>query len=233
MKKLKSFGQYNQDEFLDTFVFKNFKDGFYVDVGAYDGITFSNTHRFHLFHNWSGINIEPLTKAFELLKQNRNSDINLNIAITNKKGSEKFIESNEDMLSGLSSGMVMEHIDRIKKSKEGEKTYSVDTDLLKNILEEHGVSNINLLSIDVEGNELSVVKSINFKKTFIDVIIFESNDYNKNNTLKIKKILNKNNFFEFKSSGDTYMINLLSQFNYFKVLSLKYILKKLITLNFS
>ena len=227
MEILKSFSQYNQDEFLDTYIFKNFKNGFYVDIGAYDGITFSNTHRFHIFHNWSGINVEPLNKAFVKLKKNRHSDINLNIAITDKKGSEKFIESDEDMLSGLSSGMVSEHKDRIYKSEKKEKTYEVKTDLLQNILKEHNISNINLLSIDVEGNELSVIKSIDFEKISIDVIIFESNDYNKNNTLKIKKILNKYNFFEFKSGGDTYMINISSQFNIFKILTFKFILKNL------
>ena len=123
MEILKSFSQYGQDEFLDTFLFKNFKDGFYVDIGAYDGITFSNTHRFNIFHNWSGINIEPLPAVFKKLKQNRNSDINLNIAITDKKGTQNFIESNEDMLSGLSSGMKSEHIDRINKSEKSKKIY--------------------------------------------------------------------------------------------------------------
>jgi FkbM family methyltransferase len=230
---LKSFSQYGQDEFLDTFLFKNFKDGFYVDIGAYDGITFSNTHRFNIFHNWSGINIEPLPAVFKKLKQNRNSDINLNIAITDKKGTQNFIESNEDMLSGLSSGMKSEHIDRINKSEKSKKIYDVKTDLLKNILEDYNVSSINLLSIDVEGNELSVIRSIDFKKIFIDVIIFESNDYSKDNTLKIKKILNKNNFFEFKSGGDTYMINLSSEFNIFKRLSLKFIFKKILLRIFS
>ena len=99
MEILKSFSQYGQDEFLDTFLFKNFKDGFYVDIGAYDGITFSNTHRFNIFHNWNGINIEPLPAVFKKLKQNRNSDINLNIAVTDKKGTQNFIESNEDIFN--------------------------------------------------------------------------------------------------------------------------------------
>ena len=51
----------------------------------------------------------------------------------------------------------------------------IKTERLETILDKYNILNINYLSIDVEGSELNVVKSINFEKVFIDVIGFENN----------------------------------------------------------
>jgi len=40
---MKFYSQDKQDEFLETTVFKNYKNGFFVDVGANDGVTINNT----------------------------------------------------------------------------------------------------------------------------------------------------------------------------------------------
>ena len=61
-----SYSQYEQDKFLDTCIFKGFKNGYFVDVGAHDGITFNNTYRFEKYYGWSGINIEPIPNVFKL-----------------------------------------------------------------------------------------------------------------------------------------------------------------------
>ena len=37
------YSQYNQDQYLETNVFKGFKNGVYVDVGAHDGVSINNT----------------------------------------------------------------------------------------------------------------------------------------------------------------------------------------------
>ena len=49
-------------EFVLEKYFVDQKDGFYVDVGAHNGITYSNTAHFDLNLGWSGICIEPLEK---------------------------------------------------------------------------------------------------------------------------------------------------------------------------
>ena len=93
------------------------------------------------------------------------------------------------------------------------------TQLLKNILNEYRIQNINLLSIDVEGAEAGVIKSIDFDKVFIDVIMFESNDYyetTKEKNKEILKYLHKKNFFVFRRRGDIYLMNFSSKFNKFR-----------------
>ena len=40
------YSQYGQDKFLTEFLFKNKKNGIFVDIGANDGISFSNSYFF-------------------------------------------------------------------------------------------------------------------------------------------------------------------------------------------
>ena len=54
------YSQYKQDVILDKHVFKGFRNGFFVDVGAHDGKSLNNTLYFEESLGWSGINIEPI-----------------------------------------------------------------------------------------------------------------------------------------------------------------------------
>uniref|UniRef100_A0A6C0HP07 FkbM family methyltransferase n=1 Tax=viral metagenome TaxID=1070528 RepID=A0A6C0HP07_9ZZZZ len=57
------YSQDKQDKNLETCVFKGYKNGFYVDVGAHDGVSINNTLYFEKNNNWTGINIEPITPS--------------------------------------------------------------------------------------------------------------------------------------------------------------------------
>ena len=54
------YSQCDQDKYLHMNVFKDYKSGVFVDVGAHDGKTFNNTLFFEENYKWSGINIEPI-----------------------------------------------------------------------------------------------------------------------------------------------------------------------------
>jgi FkbM family methyltransferase len=158
-------------QYQDRYVVKlfNFKPGFYVDIGAFDGISNNNTLLLDKFYNWKGICIEPNPISYKKLLRYRKKSINYNIAISNyKKKLQKF--SNLDQLSRLS-----------KKGNVLVKNFS-----LKNILKK---KKIDFLKIDVEGHELNVIRSIDFRKTTIKSILIERP------TRKINSILKKNNFF--------------------------------------
>ncbi len=224
-----SYGQDEKDKFLDTCIFKGFKNGYFVDVGAHDGITFNNTYRFEKYYGWSGINIEPIPNVFKTLVQNRPKSHNLNVAISDNELIAKFIESEADMESGLVESMDPVQLEKIYQ-RANSKKFSVKTQLLKNILNEYGIQNINLLSIDVEGAEVGVIKSIDFDEVFIDVIMFESNDYYETTKEKNKEILKylfKKNFFVFRRSGDIYLMNFSSEFNKYRKKNLRHFLIKL------
>lgn len=85
------------------------------------------------------------------------------------------------------------------------------TKKLETILHENRISHINYLSVDVEGAEFEVIKSINFDKVFIDVIGFENNYYDVSVHI-VKYLQNKGFLFIHQTALDVFMINKMSIF---------------------
>lgn len=177
----KFYSQFNQDAFLEKYVFKCYKNGFFMDVGANDGITGNNTLYFEENHYWKGVNFEPIKKAYDKLLITRPNCININSAVSNCNGTAEFLcnDGYPEILSGLKSNYDSRHLDRLNYenmvSQSTTETIIVDTKRIETICDEHNINHINYLSIDVEGAEFEVIKSINFEKVFIDVIGFENN----------------------------------------------------------
>lgn len=210
------YSQYKQDEYLETTIFKGYKNGFYVDVGAHDGISLNNTLYFEKNNNWRGINIEPIKDVFDMLVMNRPVDVNINCAVCNRDGEADFYlnEGYTEMLSGIIENYDARHLERLMNENTEKSATTqivkVNTKKLETIFDEHAVSHINYLSIDVEGAEFEVLKSINFDKVFIDVIGFENN-YAEVST-PIILYLEYKGFKVDKISTDIFMINRRSKF---------------------
>ena len=209
--------QYNQDKYLETNVFKGFQNGFFVDVGAHDGKSINNTLFFEENNNWTGINIEPIKSVFEKLIINRPKCINLNIAVCDNDGETEFICNTgyTEMLSGIKDTYDSRHKQRLENENRiynsNTKIINVKTKKLQTICNEHNISHINYLSIDVEGAEFEVIKSIDFNKIFIDIIGFENN-YN-DKSLPIIKYLEDRSYVFFHKCKDIFMIHKHSKFN--------------------
>lgn len=175
------YSQDKQDELLERFVFGGFKNGVFVDVGAHDGKTMSNTLYFEEQNGWTGINIEPLEEPYKQLLINRPNCINIQCAICETDGEEEFTSCSgyTEMLSGLTRLYDERHMFRIQFENEefgGEISLaSTKTMRLDTIFSEHNVTRIHYLTIDVEGAEFEAIKSINFDEVMIDVISFEDN----------------------------------------------------------
>ena len=210
------YSQYKQDEYLETTIFKGYKNGFYVDVGAHDGVSLNNTLYFEKNNNWRGINIEPIKDVFDTLVKNRPDDVNINCAVCNRDGEADFYlnEGYTEMLSGIIENYDARHLERLMNENTEKSATTqivkVNTKRLETIFDEQGVSHINYLSIDVEGAEFEVLKSINFDKVFIDVIGFENN-YAEVST-PIILYLEYKGFKVDKISTDIFMINRRSKF---------------------
>ena len=210
------YSQFKQDSYLETNIFKGYKNGIYVDVGAHDGVSLNNTLYFEKNNNWTGINIEPIKKVFDNLVSNRPNDINLNCAVCNNDGETEFLCNTgyTEMLSGIKNTFDSRHLQRLQHENRqmGSTTevIKVSTIKLETICNENNISHINYLSIDVEGAEFEVIKSINFDKVFIDVIGFENN-YD-DTSVPVVKYLEDKNFVVIHKSLDIFMINKKSIF---------------------
>jgi len=216
---MKYYSQYKQDQFIfEMFFQKNFNirnpkgwstfsditkgnpefslinlikyDGYFVDIGAHDGVSFSNSKFFEEL-GWKGVCIEPNPQTFNELENNRNSSTQCIMkAISNKKSTENFTSiqnvdnKNKDginMLSGLTDKFDIKAKENINKLK-NDPNYKVseiklETDLFSN-LNPH--KEIDYLSVDTEGNELEILKSINFDEYNIKTMTIENNTYNSN-----------------------------------------------------
>jgi FkbM family methyltransferase len=210
------YSQFNQDNYLETNIFKGYKNGFYVDVGAHDGMCINNTLYFEKNNNWTGINIEPIKKVFDNLVMNRPNNINLNCAVCNNDGETDFLCNTgySEMISGIKDNIDIRHLHRLEYENMHiggtTETIKVNTKKLETICDENNISHINYLSIDVEGAEFEVIKSINFDKVFIDVIGFENN-YN-DVSIPIVNFLQNKGFIYIHEYGDIFMINKMSIF---------------------
>jgi FkbM family methyltransferase len=173
------FSQFRQDEFLNEVIFNRKRNGFFIDIGAHDGITISNTLYFEKAMEWKGLCIEPNPNVFAKLIANRHST-NLNVCVGNGNKTVRFtmIEGYSEMLSGISDAYNEKHLDRINReieSKGGEKK-EIDVEMitLDSIPEIQG-QQIDFISIDTEGNEFDIVKSINFDVLDITALVIENN----------------------------------------------------------
>ena len=213
------FSQDGQDNLLETTIFKGYKNGFFVDVGSHDGISINNTLYFEKEHKWNGINIEPIKAVYDKLIINRPNNININCAIYSNDGETEFLNviGDTQMLSGIKNTYDNRHFTRLehetKLTGSTTETIKVPTKRLETIFDEHNVKHVHYLSIDVEGAEFDVIKSINFDKVFIDVIGFENN-YADNSVPIIKYLEDKNYVIINNDKGklDIFMINNKSTF---------------------
>ena len=208
--------QDKQDKYLEENVFKGYKGGVFVDVGAHDGVSINNTLYFEKYNGWTGINIEPIKEVYDKLLINRPSSININCAVCNFDGMTDFLcnKGYTEMISGIKDTFDIRHLQRLQRenNQTGSTTtiIKINTKKLETIFEEHKLSHINYLSIDVEGAEFEVVKSIQFDKVFIDVIGFENNF--EDTGIHIIKYLENKNYVVIHKSLDIFMIHKNSVF---------------------
>lgn len=191
------FSQYYQDMIAYLFL-KRKADGFCIDIGAHDGVTLSNSYFFELL-GWKCICIEPLPDIFLKLQKNRKCEL-INAAVTDKciDGAVFTKVLGPDMLSGLNSDISNSHKKRIKSEKGTVEYINVKTITFDAIMQNHpDVAHVDFLSIDVEGGELTILKTINFKKYSFGIITIENNEHGN----ILSKYMNEQGYRVFCNAG--------------------------------
>jgi FkbM family methyltransferase len=184
----------------------NFKtDGFFVDIGAHNGISLSNTKLLEDL-GWDGICIEPHPNVFKELIKNRKCQ-KVNCALWSEDTEVNFLSLSgyTEMLSGIYESYDSRHYNRILNEL---RTHGGNSEIIKIDAKKFesvvGRKKIDFLSIDTEGSELQILERINF------------NDYD------IKVICIENNFFEekfnefFNERGYQYHTNVFIDYLYVK-----------------
>ena len=191
-------GQFFQD-MVAFFFFQNKKEGFYIDIGANDGISGSNTYIFEQI-GWNGVCIEPHPVAYKYLKKYRKCDC-YNVALSTEVNENvDFFKASASVLSGLNEGMEESHKQWAKDSGKTE-IIKVKTVTFDEIMANYPtVNHIDFMSLDVEGYEIPILETINFNKYTFGFITVENND-----TEKIMEIMQKNRYKVFMERGGDIM----------------------------
>lgn len=187
------FSESGEDIILQR-VFKNKVNGFYVDIGAFRPVKYSNTYLLHRFFGWRGINVDASSEAIALFNKERPNDINIKAAVGPEGAERDFWVFNEPATNTLSEENKERQLLEGKKIRRKEKMV---TRTLVNILDEYLPENqeIDFLNIDVEGLDFEVLKTNDWEKYRPKVVLIE--DY----TIKTSGLNNSNIYQYMKNKG--------------------------------
>ena len=167
-----------QDQWvLETLGFKT--NGIFIDLGAGDGITGSNTYALEKDYGWTGVCAEDHPERFSVLQNNRSS-VNYNNHICRGLTTTTLVdEEGKEILDGSQTG------------------YTATCISLQQIIANEGLNNslIDYISVNVGGNELKALQTIDFSNTQIVLISVQHNKYQRYNGIdEIFYLLNSNGF---------------------------------------
>lgn len=183
MENIKYISQALQDKWVIEMLNEK-KNGYFLDIGAYDGLDISNTYILEKDFNWNGLCIDADPINYEKLIKNRNVK-SINCAVSNKSGFVNFF-------SNGAGG----HI-----SDSGNKNIEAKT--LRELLKENNCpKTIDYISLDIEGYEYNALEEFPFDEYDFILMTVEHNLYlgDSTNKEKIKNILSKNGYIVFKEN---------------------------------
>lgn len=194
--------QYSQDLFvISQLALKNIPN-YFIEFGATDGVSWSNTYLLEKHFNWSGILCEPARVYHEKIRQNRQCNID-NRCVYSESGLEiEFCETqNSNDFHKISSpelSTMKKYINSKdwaeKVRKQNSINYKVETISLNDLLKFYNApKNIGYLSIDTEGSELDILSKFDFDSYKISIISVEHNSNNSNRN-KLYSLLTKKGY---------------------------------------
>lgn len=165
------------------------EDGIFIEMGAVDGLLYSNT--FHLEHHnkFNGILIEPVPQFYKRLQQTRPKCIKYQAAISDKVGTTTFIGNSP--CAGISDTMTDKHKQVWHRQSH---EYEVKTLPMSDILAKHNIKYVDFFSLDVEGGELEVLKTIPFDTVPFYIICIEIDKSNTDRNKECRDILRTHGF---------------------------------------
>lgn len=176
LHKLKFYSQINQDKYYIENIIKFKNSGFFFEAGGYDGVLGSNTLFLEKNLGWKGLIVECNPNLINSIKQNRNCYIcdnalyeksNETIELIVPTGDERY--DGKEQLSFIEKSS-HDNIWKFRNEFKSSKKINVNTINIMDLFEKYKITHIDFFSLDIEGYELNILKTIDFEK--INIIFF-------------------------------------------------------------
>ena len=171
------------DQKIDQ-LFEGKRHGYFIELGAFDGLFQSNTAFFEKHREWTGILVEPSLNKFNECVVNRPMSNCENYVCVSSSYETNTVIGDFDgySMSSVGGTRINTPIEKLSLSK----ATTLDT-----IIDKYSPANIDFMSLDVEGYELEVLKGMNLRKyrpTYILIEIYTI-DYN-----EVVKFMEENDY---------------------------------------
>ncbi len=198
--------QIYQDLFV-LFQLRLRKGGFFVEFGATNGVSLSNTLLLERNFGWRGILAEPGRRWHQKLRDNRTCMIDTRCVWSRTGGEIEFLDAQYGELSTVKG---FEDRDFNRADRVRNMIYPVETVSLNDLLSRHNAPmDIDYISIDTEGTELEILNAFDFTSRRVKIFTVEHN-FVVADRENIRHLMERNGFtrmFEGFSKWDDWYIN--------------------------
>ncbi len=190
--EVKSQSQHDEENTIfQTFFPNKTTSGVYVEIGALDGFTFSNTLRLHNCYNWNGVLVEGLKSNYDNLLKNvpkyraKNVEIYYGAVCPPPSTEVTFLTAKHPATGGDAAEMTSSF-----------KKYWIPDESVSTKVPCHPMSfylkkqkHVDFFSLDVEGSELTALETIDFNEIHVDVFAIELDINNLHKNYKIRQYM--------------------------------------------
>jgi FkbM family methyltransferase len=167
--------QHGEDRWVEEY-FKGEPPGFFVEVGAYDGIILSNTYLLESL-GWSGILVEPDPAMAARCRTNRPKCRLYECAAVGSDATKEITFNVVDGGEVYSAAGELTPLQRKRLEEWGlrSRTMTVAARTLDSMLAEAGAARVDFVSIDVEGGEADILRGFDLARWRPRVVMVEVN----------------------------------------------------------
>jgi len=174
--------QYGQDDVIQEIV-KSDKPGTFIEIGAYDGYSLSNTYYLEKIKNWKGILVEPIPDRYNECKKNRWNTV-LESCINDYTGYCDFtwVKGYSEMLSGITDKFESSYFNRlnneVKQHSQVIEKIKCPCITINDLMDKYNMKHVDLISISVSSAEYSMLKSFDCLNNSVKVWVINTNNIN-------------------------------------------------------
>jgi FkbM family methyltransferase len=191
----------------------------FIQIGAADGRRADPIFAFVKRHGWQGVLCEPLSDLFALLQDNYRGQDGLvfeNVAITEKEESRPISripleKVGKDGIPNWAFGASSLVPARTQFSRNSAETIALNKALvqetvqcisLATLLERNGIGQFDILQLDTEGYDASILRQLDFKRYHPSIINMEWQWLTEQEQMEVTVLLRRNNYNLYPADGD-------------------------------